>query len=117
VDEAIERSRYGAQVRAMLSTLGRDRVLVQQYERCVAQPTRELARTFNFLGLPEVQVPSLASRVNRSSHRGHDAVRAAYGPMLPPDGELRERFAASAVHVVGWFDMDAALWPTLGGWR
>lgn len=114
VDEATERSLYGQQLRDLLSTVDEERVLVQQYERCVLGPDKELARMFRFLGLPVAEVASAATEVNRSSHDGHDAVRAAYGAMLPPDGELQERFAESALDAIKGLDVDPALWPSLG---
>jgi hypothetical protein len=42
---------YGRQVERLIDAVGRDQLLVLQYERCVRQPAEELARTLQFLGV------------------------------------------------------------------
>jgi hypothetical protein len=49
--EALMRGFYGRQVKRLIDRLGRDRLLVLQYERCVRSPADELTRTFAFLGI------------------------------------------------------------------
>ena len=98
---------YAAQLRALLESFPRERVLVLQYERCVAAPAEELRRTYAFLGLDESFVPPLLERVRNPARgekpalaSGHvDALRAAYRP--------------DAERVVEEFGLDPALWPTL----
>jgi Sulfotransferase family len=64
---ALLHSMYHAQVKRALEILGRDRVLVLQYERCVDDPLAEMQRTQRFLELEplatmprelELRVPS-----------------------------------------------------------
>ncbi|HKZ92670.1 MAG TPA: sulfotransferase [Candidatus Limnocylindrales bacterium] len=49
--EALMRGFYGRQIQRLVDVLGRDRLLVLQYERCVRAPADELARTLAFLGV------------------------------------------------------------------
>jgi hypothetical protein len=48
---AFQRGLYADQLARLWRAFPRDRVLVLQYERCVAEPRTELRRTFRFLGL------------------------------------------------------------------
>jgi hypothetical protein len=49
--EALMRGFYGRQVQRLLEVVPRERLLVLQYEQCVRDPARELARTLEFLGV------------------------------------------------------------------
>jgi hypothetical protein len=49
--EALMRGFYGRQLQRLIEAVGRDRILVLQYERCVREPAAELARTLEFLGV------------------------------------------------------------------
>jgi hypothetical protein len=49
--EALMRGFYGRQLQRLIEALGRERILVLQYERCVREPSGELARTLDFLGV------------------------------------------------------------------
>lgn len=49
--EAMKRGFYGRQVQRLLDEVGPDRLLVQQFERCVRDPATEFARTLAFLGV------------------------------------------------------------------
>jgi hypothetical protein len=115
VAEAVERSLYGPQLRALLSAVEEQRVLIPQYEHCVRAAADELARAFAFLGLFDTDVPTLSRQVNGSARSGHAPVRAAYGAMLPPDRQLIDRMRADAREVAERFDLDPALWPTTEG--
>jgi hypothetical protein len=50
--EALMRGFYGRQVERLVEAVGRDRLLVLQYERCVGAPAEEYARTLEYLGVP-----------------------------------------------------------------
>ena len=50
-DHAVLHSMYHSQVKRALEILGRDRVLVLQYERCSDDPLGQMQRTQRFLGL------------------------------------------------------------------
>jgi Sulfotransferase family len=80
--EAFVRGLYHAQLSQLLRYFDRSKVLILQYERCVAETAGELRRTFDFLGVegPEF-VPDL------SRHPQHQ-------PQKPPlDAGARRSFA------------------------
>jgi hypothetical protein len=66
---AFNRGVYADQLLRVWRTFPREQVLVLQYERCVADPRSQLARTFEFIGLePELEPGvDLGARVNESS--------------------------------------------------
>jgi hypothetical protein len=105
--EALMRGFYGRQVQRLHEVVGRDRLLVLQYERCAIDPQGEYDRTLAFLGLPpHVLEPSIvARRVNATagekrilSRREVDTLVAEYGPDV--------RLLATLVP-----DLDLGLWP------
>jgi len=49
--EALMRGFYGRQVQRLVDAVGREQILVLQYERCVREPATQLARTLEFLGV------------------------------------------------------------------
>ena len=57
---AFWRGLYAQQLRRVYDAIPREQVLVLQYEACREDPARELARTFAFLGLRPVELPSSA---------------------------------------------------------
>ncbi len=65
---AFNRGVYADQLLRLWSAYPREQVLVLQYERCVLEPTEQLARTYAFIGLdPEMPAGiDLAGRVNES---------------------------------------------------
>lgn len=58
VTDAIARGQYATQVAWLLEAFPEERLQILQYERCAADATGELARTFRFLGLPPHEVPA-----------------------------------------------------------
>jgi len=58
VTDAIERGLYATQVEWLLQQYPAERLLVLQYEACAADPAGQLARTFEFLGLPPHELPA-----------------------------------------------------------
>jgi hypothetical protein len=108
IQGAFQRGLYAPQLRRVLSEFPADRVLVGQYEACRADPTRELRRTYAFLGLaPHGPDPSrLRAEVNPST-----------GPRFEPSAALRESLVAAystdlrqlPALVPG---LDLSLWPT-----
>lgn len=72
--EEFARGLYADALERVFAHAGRDRVLVLQYERCVADPVAELARTFAFLGLEPVDLGDLV--------RAHHPNRQATGSPL-----------------------------------
>jgi hypothetical protein len=68
VNDALDRSLYGPQLKRLFDCFDRAQVLVLQYERCRAAPAAELRRTYEFLGAsPADHVPSfIDERAGRS---------------------------------------------------
>ena len=58
VTDAISRGQYATQVEWLLQAYPARRLLILQYERCAADAARQLARTYEFLGLPGHQLPA-----------------------------------------------------------
>jgi|SRR5580693_2226636 hypothetical protein len=64
--DAFLRGLYHAQLVRLLEHFDRSQVLVLQYERCVLEPLLELRKTFEFLGVSDVDfVPDLTIAPNR----------------------------------------------------
>ena len=55
--DAIERGRYARHLDRLLRWFPREQLLVLQFEQCIAATERELARTYEFLGLAPGFVP------------------------------------------------------------
>ena len=97
---------YGLQLEQVLQTTPRERMLVVQFERCIADPGGELARIYAFLGLdPAFRPPGLDRPVNAA--RAHkqdlpDETRAALVGAYAPDVR---RLAALDLGI------DLARWP------
>ncbi|MEA2026040.1 MAG: sulfotransferase [Chloroflexota bacterium] len=68
VTDAIERGMYATQVEWLLQSYPAERLLVMQYEACAADAPAQLARTFEFLGLPphELSAEELARPRNKA---------------------------------------------------
>ena len=65
---AFNRGIYADQLLRLWAAFPREQVLVLQYEQCVAEPRRQLRRTYEFVGL-EPEIPAgldLGGRVNES---------------------------------------------------
>jgi hypothetical protein len=66
--DALRRSCYAAQLERLWRSFPREQVLVLQFERCVADPIRELRRTYAFLGLDADVVPPDPERPRHVTH-------------------------------------------------
>lgn len=103
----VNRGDYAAQLRDLFRHAAREQVLVLQYERCQVDTERQLARTFEFLGIDPFVPPDLGRQVN---------VTTTPKPPLPD--HLREalvhRYRAD-VPALGELvpDLDPDLWTTL----
>jgi hypothetical protein len=108
---AFQRGCYLRALTNVLSYYPRERLLLLQYERCVADPQGELRRTYEFLGLDHHRVPM--SRVRRP-------VNATEIPLLDLDGAALERLGDAYRPEVGALaaefpELDVNLWPHVGG--
>lgn len=105
-DDAVERGRYGSQLERLLGHVERDRVLVLQYERCIADPQREYDRTLAFLGLePHTLDDAQPPPFEGDGPEVWPDLRAAIVETLAPDVELLERLVP---------DLDRSLWRSFG---
>jgi hypothetical protein len=106
VVEAVARGHYATQLGRLLCHFPREQILVLQYERCVAHPAEELARTYAFLGIdPGFIAPGLSTQVY-----------ATPGPKIPLDDERRAELCNEYREGVRqlaaeWPQIDLALWP------
>jgi hypothetical protein len=108
ITEAIDRSRYAAQLEWWLRHFPRERFLLLQYERCVADVAGQLTRTYEFLGLPD----HTASAEEVARTRKKSAAR----PVVPPDMRawLGELYAADAARLLELEPkLDLTLWPSV----
>ena len=107
VIEAIERGRYATQLTHLLKHFPRQQILVLQLELCGQEPEREMARTYEFLGLDPHFVPD---DLHRPIHPGRGE------PISLPDD--LERFAFETYRpdieqlARDWPEIDLELWPT-----
>lgn len=109
-NNAIFHSMYHAQVKRALEILGRDRVLVLQYERCVESPLAQMQRTQRFLGLEPLAAmpPALALHVPSGG------IPWGEKPALPPRlrSELSSALADDVRQVAELCpELDPGLWP------
>ncbi len=105
--EALMRGHYGRQIERLVEAVGRDRILVLQYERCVRQPAEEFDRTLEFLGVEPYRPDEtrLTMRYNATlgekdslSSKDETALVAAYEPEVA----LLRKYVP---------DLDLSLWP------
>ncbi len=67
---AVSRGAYAEQLSRLFDLFPREQVLVLQYERCVADPVAEMARTCRFLGLePMSEPPQQLAKRSRPPNR------------------------------------------------
>jgi hypothetical protein len=101
---ALSRSLYHEQLVRLLRHVDRGRLLVLQYERCRTRPEAELKRTYEFLGLDDVdRVPAELAAGGKEQ---------ALWEMRPElRAELVERIAPDAWHLARDFpEIDMTLW-------
>ncbi len=100
---------YGVQARRLLRRFPRAQVCVLQYERCVADPSGELARTYAFLGLDPSFTPDSPTRLV------HETV--VEKPILPPlfAARVAAGYRRDSHRFASLFpDVDLRLWPSIG---
>ena len=102
--DAVDRGFYDAALARWSGHFAADRVLVLQYEQCVADPRRQLERTYRFLGLDPFTPAGIDRRVS-----------AAPRP-TPVEPDVRRRlaevYAPDVAALAGRLpDLDLGLWP------
>lgn len=110
MDEVAARGHYATQLRHLWNYVDRSRVLVLQYERCVAAPREQFARTLDFLGLDPW-----------APEAGWEPPEPEF-PMAPLWGEiaaaLRDDLLGEALELSSLVeDVDLDLWPALAELR
>ena len=103
---AFNRGVYADQLLRLWRAFPREQVLVLQYERCVADPRRQLERTFAFLGLDPAIPPELdlAGRVNPS--RGPKVTLSEW-----QEDQLVRRYAPENARLAAMLpELDLSLW-------
>ena len=103
--DAVARGFYARALSPWVEVFGADRVLVLQYEQCVADTAGQLARTFDHLGLTEYYVG-----------RGEMPQRPGQADRSPLDADAVARLVALYRNDVAQLrnlvpDLDLRLWP------
>lgn len=104
--DAIERGRYGAQLRRVFELYSPEEVLVLQYERCVQDPVGEYRRTLRFLGVAD-HLPADMSGLRGQSTAGGKA--GLWPDMLLGLHTALDRDVLALAQLVP--SLDLALWP------
>ena len=105
--DAFHRGLYASQLVRLFEAFDRAQVLVLQYERCVSEPARELARTYEFVGLDPAFVPAdLLVPVRETRTEKHSIPQHIRTSLV---GSYADDLAA--LRSLGT-DMDLGLWPT-----
>jgi hypothetical protein len=107
VTDAVRQGFYARGIRHYLDYFPAEQMLVLQYERCVTDPSGQLATTYRFLGLPEFEPDHLHRSVNAS------------GTKVPIDDSARQRlidlYASDVCDLASLLPgIDLSLWPNFG---
>ena len=108
IQGAFQRSIYAPQLRRVLAVFPAEQVWVGQYEACRADPARELARTYEFLGLAphELDPDAFRGEVNPTT-------RAKFEPSAGLRASLIEGYAADMAQLAELVPgLDLSLWPS-----
>jgi Sulfotransferase family len=113
VVDAVRRSLYEDQLRRLTSVFDARRQLVLQYERCVADPRRQMQRTLEFLDLEPFEPPSLERPVNARRHMTARTRRRIAEICRQVEDAYGERMSQDAWAVARATDVDLAMWPSV----
>jgi hypothetical protein len=108
VGDAFARGLYHAQLARLTRHVDRSRVLLLQFERCVADPAGELERTFAFLGLPPLLHPPDLDHWPNRQQRKPDVSDSLEADLVEAYRGDVEALAAA------WPEIDLGLWPRFG---
>ena len=112
-NEQFQRGLYWQQLTNVLRHFPREQLLVLQYERCVAEPVAELARTFGFLGLDPAGWP----RPDDLSVKFGILASGAAGLTEDTLATVRAGYRADTERLLADFpELSAAYWPSATGW-
>ena len=108
IQGAFQRSIYAPQLRRVLAAFPAEQVWVGQYEACRADPARELARTYAFLGLAphQLDAQTFHGEVNPTT-------REKFTPGARLHASLLEAYAADMAQLAELLpELDLSLWPS-----
>ena len=108
IQGAFQRSIYAPQLRRVLAAFPAEQVWIGQYEACRADPARELARTYAFLGLApyELATATFRDEVNPTT-------REKFEPTAALRASLLEAYVGDMAQVAKLApDLDLSLWPS-----
>jgi hypothetical protein len=110
VDEAIEFGRYAGQLARLTEHFPRQQILVLQFEKCLENAERELARTYRFIAVDPAFVPADL----------HEPANEGQGPPVTVPSDLidvaRSLYRADAERLrAEWPEIDLDLWPSVAG--
>ncbi len=108
IQGAFQRGLYAPQLRRVLAAFPAEQVWVGQYEACRADPARELARTYAFLGLAphELDAQTFRGEVNPTT-------REKFTPGARLQASLLEGYAADMAQLAELLpELDLSLWPS-----
>jgi hypothetical protein len=105
--DAYARSFYGFSLTPYVEAFGRERLLILQFEKCLADPLGQYKRTLDFLGLPDWQPPPdiVGQPVNVSKRRPSPKALDEPDDLITSfedDVRLLQTYAP---------DLDLSLWP------
>jgi hypothetical protein len=106
--DAVARGLYHDALQRWYAAFPPEQILILQYERCMADPVGQIARTHRFLGLDPFVVEGIEQRINMTAHTPSldEDVRRRLVELYAPDVR-----ALSA----GFSDLDLGLWPNFSG--
>ncbi len=110
VIESIERGRYATQLRRLLQHFPAQQVLVLQLESCSREPERELARTYEFVGLDPAFVPE---ELHQPRGVGRGDPMKIEGELLDTSFEIYQE--ELRLLAKDWPQLDLSLWPSASG--
>jgi hypothetical protein len=101
--DAVARGLYHEALQRWYAVFPPEQILILQYERCMADPVGQIARTYRFLGLEPFAVQGIERRINTTAHTLilDEDVRRRLVELYAPD--VRALAA-------GFSDLDLGLW-------
>jgi hypothetical protein len=106
MSDAVGRGLYASALRRWSKPREAGRLLVLQYERCVAEPAAELSRTYRFLGIDDTYRPAALAGAHTPTTRAR--------PVLDDDARRRlvRLYADDVAELCAMVpELDIGLWP------
>jgi len=107
VSDAIERGRYATQLRRVLACHDASKLLILQYEKCVADPAGQYRRTLEFLGVDPTHRHDAFERRRGTTQAA--SKRALWEDMMDGLRATLEPEVAALAELTS--EIDVSLWP------